>query len=60
MKPKKYPYSGRQGLTRTGLPRFIQLGNIAIDSKLINNAYEEKQIMVQLKLGQVLKILNSY
>ena len=60
MKPKKYPYSGRQGLTRTGLPRFIQLGNIAIDSKLINNAYEEKQIMVQLKLGQVLKILNRY
>ena len=37
MKPKKYPYSGRQGLTRTGLPRFIQLGYIAIDSKLINN-----------------------
>lgn len=82
MKPKKYPYSGRQGLTRTGLPRFIQLGNIAIDSKFINNiemfewvgpnetvihlrvpkffAYEEKQITVQLKLGQVLKILNRY
>lgn len=37
MKPRKYPYSGRQGLTRNGLPRFIQLGNIAIDSKLITN-----------------------
>ena len=82
MKPKKYPYSGRQRLTRTGLPRFIQLGDIAIDSKLINNiemfewigpnetvihlkilkffAYEEKQITVQLTLGQVLKILNRY
>ena len=82
MKPRKYPYSGRQGLTRTGLPRVIQLGNIAIDSKLVNNiemfewvglnetvihlkipkffAYEEKQITVQLKLEQVLQILNRY
>lgn len=82
MKPRKYPYSGRQGLVRKEMPRFIQLGNIAIDSKLINNiemfewvgpnetvihlkipkffAYEEKQITVQLKLGQVLKILNRY
>lgn len=82
MKPIKYPYSGRQGLTRTGLPRFIQLGNIAIDSKFIDNiemfewvgpnetvihlrvpkffSYEEKQITVQLKLNQVLKILNRY
>ena len=69
-------------MTRTGLPRFIQLGNIAIDSKFINNiemfewvgpnetvihlrvpkffAYEENQITVQLKIGQVLKILNRY
>lgn len=82
MKPKKYPYSGRQRLVRKEMPRFIQLGNIAIDSKLINNietfewvgpnetvihlkipkffAYEEKQIMVQLKLGRVLNILNQY
>ena len=82
MKPRKYPYSGRQGLVRKEIPRFIQLGNIAIDSKLINNiemfewvgqnetvihlkipkffAYEEKQITVQLKLWQVLKILNRY
>ena len=82
MKPRKYQYSGRQGLVRKGMPMFIQLGNIAIDSKLINNietfewvgpneavinlkipkffAYEEKQITVQLKLGQVLKILNRY
>ena len=82
MKPRKYPYSGRQGLVRKEMPRFIQLGNIAIDSKLINNiemfewvglnetvihlkipkffAYEEKQITVQLKLNQVLKILNRY
>ncbi|HFH8114418.1 TPA: hypothetical protein ACJ3I8_001625 [Streptococcus agalactiae] len=69
-------------MTRTGLPRFIQLGNIAIDSKFIDNiemfewvgpnetvihlrvpkffACEEKQITVQLKLNQVLKILNRY
>ncbi|MCW0950273.1 hypothetical protein [Streptococcus anginosus] len=69
-------------MTNTGLPRFIEFGNIAIDSKLINNiemfelvgpnetvihlkipklfAYEEKQITVQLRLGQVLKILNRY
>ena len=82
MKPRKYPYSGKQGLTMAGLPRFIQLGNTAIDSKLINNiemfewvgqnetvihlkipksfAYEEKQITVQLKLKQVLQILNRY
>lgn len=37
MKPRKYPYSGRQRLTNTDLPRFIQLGNIAIDSKFTNN-----------------------
>ncbi|HEL2706224.1 TPA: hypothetical protein T7M05_001860 [Streptococcus suis] len=82
MKPRKYPYSGRQRLVRKEMPRFIQLGNIAIDSKLINNietfewvgpnetvihlktpklfTYEEKQITVQLKLWQVLKILNRY
>lgn len=82
MKPRKYPYSGKQGLVRKEMPRFIQLGNIAIDSKLVNNiemfewvgpnetvihlkipkffAYEEKQITVQLKLGQVLQILNRY
>ncbi|HEM3568811.1 TPA: hypothetical protein U1B89_000799 [Streptococcus suis] len=82
MKPRKYPYSGRQRLVRKEMPRFIQLGNIAIDSKLINNietfewvgpnetvihlktpklfAYEEKSITVQLKLWQVLKILNRY
>lgn len=64
------------------MPRFVKLGNIAIDSKFINNietfewvgpnetvlhlripkffAYEEKQITVQLKLGQVLNILNQY
>lgn len=82
MKPRKHPYSGRQRLVRKEMPRFIQLGNIAIDSKLINNietfewvgpnetvihlktpklfTYEEKQITVQLKLWQVLKILNRY
>ena len=80
MRPKRRPYTGKIRIVKKEMPRFIQLGNIAIDSKLINNiemfewvgpnetvihlkipkffAYEEKQITVQLKLGEVLKILN--
>lgn len=36
MKPRKYPYSGRLKLIRKELPRFIQLGDHAINSKLID------------------------
>ena len=82
MRPKRRPYTGKIRIVKKEMPRFIQLGNIAIDSKLINNiemfewvgpnetvihlkipkffAYEEKQITGQLKLGEVLKILNRY
>ena len=35
MKPRKYPYSGRQRLVRKEMPRLINLGNIAINSELV-------------------------
>lgn len=35
MKPKKYPYSGRQRLVRKEMPRFVLLGNIAFNSDLV-------------------------
>lgn len=36
MKPRKYPYSGKLKLIRKELPRFVQLGDHAIASKLID------------------------
>lgn len=35
MKPIKYPYSGRVKLIRQAMPRLINLGNIAINSELV-------------------------
>lgn len=37
MKPKKYPYSGNVKLIRKELPRFVKLGKIVLNSKLIDH-----------------------
>lgn len=37
MKPRKYPYSGRQRLVREEMPRFIMLSYTAFDSRLVNH-----------------------
>ena len=37
MKPRKYPYSGRQRLVRKEMPRFIMLSYTAFDSRLVNH-----------------------
>lgn len=37
MKPRKYPYLGRQRLVRKEMPRFIMLGYRAFDSRLVNH-----------------------
>lgn len=36
MKPKKYPYSGRQRLVRKEMPRIIVLSYVAFDSGLVD------------------------
>ncbi|HEM3554430.1 TPA: hypothetical protein U1B62_000929 [Streptococcus suis] len=37
MKPKKYPYSGRQRLVRKEMPRFVKLGSVALCKKTIDS-----------------------
>lgn len=37
MKPKKYPYSGRNRLVRKEMPRFVKLGSVALCKKMIDS-----------------------
>ena len=50
MKPRKYPYSGRQRLVRKEMPRFITLSYTAFDSGLVDRIYT----MVQTGISETL------
>ena len=50
MKPRKYPYSGRQRLVRKGMPRFIMLSYTAFDSRLVDRI----DTMVQTGISETL------
>lgn len=50
MRPKKYPYTGRQRLVRKEMPRFIMLSYTAFDSELVDRI----DTMVQTGLNETL------
>lgn len=50
MKPRKYPYSGRQRLVRKEMPRIIVLSYIAFDSRLVDRI----DTMVQTGISETL------
>lgn len=50
MRPKKYPYSGRQRLVRKEMPRIIVLSYVAFDSGLVDRI----DTMVQTGISETL------
>ena len=44
MRPKKYPYSGKTKIVRKETPRFVRLGDVAINSNTIKYITEIKQV----------------
>ena len=50
MKPRKYPYSGRQRLVRKEMSRFIMLSYTAFDSSLVDRI----DTMVQTGISETL------
>ena len=50
MKPKKYPYSGRQRLVRKEMPRIIVLSYVAFDRGLVDRI----DTMVQTGISETL------